>query len=185
MQAGHARRPGRDPRRDTWSAPHRQAAATRRPRRIRFWSTHPTPTRDGGDADPTTRPNHMHQLTTCTTACAAAGRAELTPGPDPGSGRSGRPGRGSPASQRPPASPTTLSPPASTLHCIMWLFAGHQPLLTCRCCGCPKVRCRSLSGRCGSRPQCCFPIRAVFASAGNVSAAALALPLHALPPACA
>lgn len=79
----------------------------------------PTPTRDGGDADPTTRPNHMHQLTTCTTACTAAGRAELTPGPDPGSGRSLRPAGGLPPANAhlPHRRRCLLLPPLSTASC--------------------------------------------------------------------
>jgi hypothetical protein len=123
MQAGHARRPGRDPRRDTWSAPHRQAAAASRHTQAKedpvLVEPTPTPTRDGGDADPTTRPNHMHQLTTCTTACTAAGRAELTPGPDPGSGRSLRPAGGLPPANAhlPHRRRCLLLPPLSTASC--------------------------------------------------------------------
>lgn len=128
----------------------------------------PTPTRDGGDADPTTRPNHMHQLTICTTACAAAGRAELTPGPDPGSGRSLRPAGGLPPANAhlPHRRRCLLLPPLSTASCGCSPGTNHSSRAGASAAP-NKVRCRSLSGRCGSRPQCC-PIRAVFArSAGE------------------
>lgn len=125
MQAG-ATRDGRGGTRGATHGAHRigrrrPRRATRRPRRIRFWSTHPHPhprrrrRRPNHPTQPHAPADDLHHRL----RCAAAGRAELTPGPDPGSGRSLRPAGGLPPANAhlPHRRRCLLLPPLSTASC--------------------------------------------------------------------